>query len=66
MGYMQCQVVLFYRFCPKLELSAQYHLCALHFLTSFPSFHTIIAPTSALGMLLLYASQDMWDMLNSK
>ena len=66
MGYMQCQVVLFYWFCPKLELSAQYHLYALHFLMPFPSFHTIIAPTSALSMLLLYTSQDMWDMLNSK
>jgi len=40
----------------KLELSAQYHSCALHFLTPFPSFHTIIAPTSALGMLPLYAN----------
>ena len=40
---------------PKLELSAQYHSCALHFLMPFSFFHTIIAPTSALGMLLLYA-----------
>ena len=36
---------------PKLELSAQYHSCALRFLTPFPSFHTIIAPTSALSVL---------------
>jgi len=28
--------------------------CALGFLTPFPSFHTIIAPTSALGMLTTF------------